>query len=51
VSRKNWSNLFLFLAALSLMLGLLPDSPSRVLAWVLLPFWLVLATVLRRRMA
>jgi hypothetical protein len=51
MSRKNWSNLFLFLAAVSLMLGVLPGNPFRVFAWIALPVCLGLGTVSRRRMA
>lgn len=50
MSRKNWSNLFLFLAAVSLMLGVLPSNPFPTLAWIALPVWLALGTVSRRRM-
>ena len=50
MSRKNWSNLFLFLAAVSLMLGVLPSNPLPVLAWIALPVCLALGTVSRRRM-
>jgi hypothetical protein len=51
MSRKNWSNLFLFLAAVSLMLGVLPGNSVRAFAWIALPVCLVLGTVSRRRMA
>jgi hypothetical protein len=50
MSRKNWSNLFLFLAAVSLMLGVLPSNPFPVLAWIAIPVWLWLGTLSRRRM-
>lgn len=50
MSRKSWSNLFLFLAAVSLMLGVLPSNPFPLLAWIALPVWLALGTVSRRRM-
>jgi hypothetical protein len=50
MSRKNWSNLFLFLAALSLMLGVLPSNPLPALAWIAFPICLALGTVSRRRM-
>jgi hypothetical protein len=51
VSRKNWSNLFLLLAAVSLMLALLPSNPVRLLTCVAIPGWVALGTVSRRRMA
>ena len=51
MSRKSWSNLFLFLAAVSLMLGVLPGNPVRVLTWIAIPGWLALGTISRRRMA
>ena len=50
MSRKNWSNLFLFFAAVSLMLGVLPSNPLPMLAWIALPIWLALGTISRRRM-
>jgi len=51
VSRKNWSNLFLLLAAVSLMLAVLPSNPVRLLTCISIPAWLALGTVSRRRMA
>jgi hypothetical protein len=50
MSRKNWSNLFLFLAAVSLMLGVLPSNPVPALAWIAIPVWVALGTISRRRM-
>ncbi len=50
MSRKNWSNLFLFLAAVSLMLGVLPSNPVPALAWIAIPVWVGLGTISRRRM-
>ena len=50
MSRKNWSNFFLLLAAVSLMLGVWPANPAKGLAWITIPGWLALGTVLRRRM-
>ena len=44
MSRKNWSNLFLFLAAVSLMLGVLPSNPVPALAWIAIPVWVGLGT-------
>jgi hypothetical protein len=50
MSRKSWSNLFLFLAAVNLMLGVLPGNPFRMLAWIALAGFLTLGTLSRRRM-
>lgn len=50
MARKSWSNLFLFLAAVNLVFGLLPGNPVKLVDWIGVPFCLVLGTFARRRM-
>lgn len=50
MARKSWANLFLLLAALNLMLGVLPSNPIKIWAWVALPCCVGLSVVARRRM-
>jgi hypothetical protein len=51
VARKSWSNVFLFFAAVSVMLGVLPGNSMKVWAWIALPCCLALSVVARRRMS
>lgn len=50
MNRKNWSNLFIFLAAVDLAVGVLPQNPLRVLDWIALPGFIALGAIARRRM-
>jgi hypothetical protein len=50
MSRKNWSNLLIFIAALNCALSLLPGNPLRIANWIAIPGCLVLGTLARRRM-
>lgn len=50
MSRKNWSNLFILLAAINLACGLIPGNPTRLIDWIALPCCLTLGIVARRRM-
>jgi hypothetical protein len=50
MARKSWSNLFLFLAAVNLGLGLIPDNPIKVIDWVAVPCCITLGAMARRRM-
>ena len=50
MTRKNWSNLFVLLAALNLILAVLPANPVKALDWLALPFCLFMSIRARRRM-
>jgi hypothetical protein len=50
MSRKNWSNLFLLLAAFCLISGVVLSNSSRIVAWIAVPCCLTLGTLARRRM-
>ena len=50
MTRKSWSNLFLFLAAVNLAFGVLPSNPVKILDWIGLVCCVALGTVARRRM-
>lgn len=50
MTRKVWSNIFLFLASLNLALGVLPSNPFKVADWIALVCCLALGVMARRRM-
>jgi hypothetical protein len=50
MSRKNWSNLFISLAALNIALSVLPTNPMKIANWIAIPCCLALGVVARRRM-
>lgn len=50
MSRKNWSNLLIFIAALNCTLSILPANPLRIANWIAIPCCLTLGTLARRRM-
>ena len=50
MNRKSWSNVFILVSALNLALGVLPSNPLKVVDWVMLPVFLVMAVAARRRM-
>jgi hypothetical protein len=50
MSRKSWSNLFIILAVINLILALLPDNPARIIDWIALPCCLVFGALSRRTM-
>ena len=50
MSRKNWSNLFIFLAALNVTAGILPANPMKLANWIAIPCCLALGAIARRRM-
>jgi hypothetical protein len=50
MSRKNWSNLLIFLAALNCAVSILPPNPLRIANWIAIPCCLALGTLARRRM-
>lgn len=50
MSRKNWSNFFIFVAALNLAVSLLPANPIKLANWIAIPCCLALGTLARRRM-
>ena len=59
MSRKNWSNLFILLAAANLAVcaaeplavGVLPSNNMKLLNWIILVCCLSLGTIARKRMA
>jgi hypothetical protein len=51
MSRKNWSNLFILLAALNLAIVVLPSNNMKLLNLVMMVCCLSLGTIARRRMA
>jgi hypothetical protein len=50
MARKSWSNLFLLMGAINLVLGLTPRNPVRLVDWIAIPCFLTLAIWVRRRM-
>jgi hypothetical protein len=50
MSRKNWSNLLILLAALNGALSTFPGNPLRIANWIAIPCCLALGTLARRRM-
>jgi hypothetical protein len=50
MSRKNWSNFFIFMAALNLVVSVLPANPVKLANWIAIPCCLALGTLARRRM-
>ena len=50
MSRKNWSNFFIFLAALNLAVSVLPANPMKIANWIAIPCCLAVGTLARRRM-
>lgn len=50
MSRKNWSNFFILLAAVNLACGVIPGNPARIIDWMALPCCLMLGVLARRRM-
>ncbi|MGI8961352.1 MAG: Flp family type IVb pilin [Bryobacteraceae bacterium] len=50
MSRKNWSNLFISLAALNLAVSAVPTNPMKVANWIAIACCLALGTIARRRM-
>jgi hypothetical protein len=50
MSRKHWSDLFLFAAATSLILAVVLSNYGRVLSILAIPLFLIAGTIARRRM-
>jgi hypothetical protein len=51
MSRKNWSNFFIFVAALNLAVSVLPTDPVKIANWIATPCCLAVGgTLARRRM-
>src|SRR5437764_12054993 len=50
MSRKNWSNLFIFLGALNVAAGVLPNNPMKLASWIAIPCCLILGIIARQRM-
>jgi hypothetical protein len=50
VSRKHWSDLFLFVAAINLVLAAVLNNSGRLIAVLAVPGFLVAGTLVRRRM-
>lgn len=50
MSRKNWSNLFIFLAAINVTTGVLPANPMKLANWIAIPCCLALGAIARQRM-
>jgi hypothetical protein len=51
MSRKNWSNLLILLAALNLAVVVLPSNGMKLLNLIMIVCCLSLGTIARRRMA
>jgi hypothetical protein len=51
MSRKNWSNFFILLAAANLAVAVLPSNDMKLLNWIVLACCLSLGTIARKRMA
>jgi len=50
MSRKNWSNFFFFLAALNVVISVLPTNSTKIANWIAIPCCLALGILARRRM-
>jgi len=50
MNRRNWSNLFVVLAATILILGFWPTNPARILCWLVAPGFFYVGALARRRM-
>jgi hypothetical protein len=50
MSRKHWSDLFLFVAAINLVLAAVLNNSGRLIAVLAVPGFLVAGTLARRRM-
>jgi hypothetical protein len=50
MSRKNWSNFFIFVAVLNLAVSVLPTNPMKIANWIAIPCCLAVGTLARRRM-
>jgi hypothetical protein len=50
MNRRNWSNLFVVLAATILILGFWPANPARILCWLVAPGFFYVGALARRRM-
>jgi hypothetical protein len=50
MNRKNWSNVFILVSAMNLVLGVLPNNPLKIVDWVMVPVFLVMAIAARRKM-
>jgi hypothetical protein len=50
MSRKNWSNFFIFVGVLNLAVSVLPTNPMKIANWIAIPCCLAVGTLARRRM-
>ncbi|HSU31882.1 MAG TPA: hypothetical protein VLJ11_11665 [Bryobacteraceae bacterium] len=50
MNRKNWSNLFIFMGALNVALGVVPSNPVKIVSWIAVPLCVAMGVIARRRM-
>lgn len=50
MNRKSWSNVFILVSAVNLVLGILPSNPLKIVDWVMVPIFIVMAVAARRKM-
>jgi hypothetical protein len=50
MNRRNWSNLFVVLAAMNLVLAFWPGNPVKMIDWIAAPAFLFFGAMARRRM-
>ena len=50
MNRKNWSNVFILVSAVNLVFGVLPSNPLKIVDWVMVPIFIVMAVAARRKM-
>jgi len=50
MNRKTWSNIFILIGALNVVLGVLPSNPMKVVDWIAIPVFLAMGVMARRRM-
>jgi hypothetical protein len=50
MNRKNWSNLFIFVGAVNVALGVMPSNPVKVVSWIAVPLCVAMGVIARRRM-
>jgi hypothetical protein len=50
MNRRNWSNLFVLLAAMNVLLAFWPANPMKIVCWLVAPLCVFLGALARRRM-
>ncbi|HXF14112.1 MAG TPA: hypothetical protein VN517_13230 [Terriglobales bacterium] len=48
MSGKDWSNLFILMAAINFAMGLIQSNPLKGINWLAIPCFLILGVITRR---